>query len=450
MRLLRIHRDGQLGLEDFSKRDKPSYAILSHTWGQGDEEEVSFRDLKDGTAPKKTGYGKITFCAQQAAKDNLTYFWVDACCIDQSNSSELSEAIVSMYDWYEESTRCYVYLSDISLDDDAGAKNREWVSAFKKSRWFTRGWTLQELIAPRSVQFFSREGNLLGEKRDLTQEIHDATGIALEVLDGRKHVFQRSYNERISWMTHRQTQREEDRAYALQGILGIRMIPQYGEKAKYAMHRLLKEYTSVCLHPDDARTKCRKDSKASKSAKFLDITDRHKTNRLLCRSYEPMVLLYTLGGTGQDYVPISLPTVRDTQCFPIRTTRRRFLNDLAYLCDYGVGDDTGVAIALQSFQQRHVMWIAANTPPTRRIIAFAQGVLDTIKKISTTTGVCQNEEDRFVTTCVEFAAPQIREELSSLVRTLQRCITHLQKHNSEQGTHFSQSPLFSPENKKLY
>jgi hypothetical protein len=441
MYLLRIHRNGQLHLEDFSKGDKPPYAILSHTWGQ-DDEEVSFRDLKDGSAQKKAGYGKIAFCAKQAAKDNLAYFWVDTCCIDQSNSSKVSEAIISMYDWYQEATRCYVHMSDVLWKDNSSARNNEWMSAFKKSRWFTRGWTLQELIAPNSVQFFSREGKLLGDKRDLMQEVHDITGIAVEVLDGKKQLFQLDYYKRISWMTHRQTQREEDRAYALQGILGVRMIPQYGEKVEYAMSRLRREFTLNHFHPDDARTKSRKNSKASKSAKTLEITDRHKTMRLLCRSYEPMVLLYTLGGTEQDYVPISLPTVRETQCFPIGIARRKFLDDLAYLCDYGVGNDTGVAIALQSLPQRHILWIASNTPPTRRIIAFARRVLDTIKRTSITDGVCRGEEERFVTTCVEFAAPQIREEISSLVQSSQRCIIYLQRHNFKQSMYSSQIQSF--------
>jgi hypothetical protein len=347
-----------------------------------------------------------------------------------------------MYDWYQEATRCYVHMSDVLWKDNSSARNNEWMSAFKKSRWFTRGWTLQELIAPNSVQFFSREGKLLGDKRDLMQEVHDITGIAVEVLDGKKQPFQLDYYKKISWMTHRQTQREEDRAYALQGILGVRMIPQYGEKVEYAMRRLQREFTLNHFHPDDARTKSRKNSKASKSAKTLEITDRHKTMRLLCRSYEPMVLLYTLGGTEQDYVPISLPTVRETQCFPIGIARRKFLDDLAYLCDYGVGNDTGVAIALQSLPQRHILWIASNTPPTRRIIAFARRILDTIKRTSITDGVCRGEEERFVTTCVEFAAPQIREEISSLVRSSQRCIIYLQRHNVKQGMYSSQIQSF--------
>lgn len=438
MYLLRTHRNGQLDLEDFSKRDKPPYAILSHTWGKADE-EVSFQDLKDGNARKRAGYAKITFCAKQAAKDNLAYFWVDTCCIDQSNSSQLSEAIISMYNWYEEAAKCYVYMSDVPWEDNAGVRTNDWMSAFKKSRWFTRGWTLQELIAPRSVQFFSREGKLLGDKRNMIEEVHDVTGIVLEVLDGRKQPFQLSYQRRISWMSHRETEREEDRAYALQGILGVNMVPQYGEKVEYAMHRLRREFTSIRLHPNNARTKSHKNSKASKSAKVSETTDRHKTVRLLCRSYEPMVLLYTLGGTEQDYVPISLPTVRETQCFPIGTTRRRFLDDLAYVCDYGAGNDTGVAIALQSLPQRCVLWIASNTPPTRHIVAFARRVLDTIQKISNTASVCQGEKERFITTCVEFAAPQIREEMSSLVQASRRCITYLQENNIKQGISFSQN-----------
>ncbi|KAL1844650.1 hypothetical protein VTK73DRAFT_2097 [Phialemonium thermophilum] len=152
MRLLE-HRDGQFQLNIYNRvSDLPPYAILSHTWGP-DTEEVSFRDLVEHTGTHKAGYRKLTFCAEQAKRDGLRYFWVDTCCIDKTNSTELATAINSMFRWYRDAARCYVYLSDLSI---AGAPCDQgsappWKSAFRKHRWFTRGWTLQELLAPASV-----------------------------------------------------------------------------------------------------------------------------------------------------------------------------------------------------------------------------------------------------------------------------------------------------------
>ena len=159
MRLLQSDSDGNLSLTESFEDDIPEYAILSHRWEAG---EVTFKDLIDGTSKGKAGYGKIQFCGEQARRDELEYFWVDTCCIDKSSSAELSEAINSMFRWYQKAARCYVYLSDVWTGDrkasDASAECT-WESAFRASKWFTRGWTLQELLAPRSVEFFSRERN---------------------------------------------------------------------------------------------------------------------------------------------------------------------------------------------------------------------------------------------------------------------------------------------------
>lgn len=99
MRLLKLREDGEFILVERAGRNIPPYAILSHTWG-ADEEEVSFKDLIEGRGKNKAGYRKLRFCGEQAAKDALHFFWVDTCCIDKSSSSELSEAINSMFRWY--------------------------------------------------------------------------------------------------------------------------------------------------------------------------------------------------------------------------------------------------------------------------------------------------------------------------------------------------------------
>ena len=155
MRLLRVEDDGEFSLVEFVGKNIPRYAVLSHTWG-ADHEEVAFKDIVDGTGKIKAGYSKIRFCGKQAADDGLQFFWVDTCCIDKLSSAELTEAINSMFRWYQGATKCYVYLSDVSVGDDEFS--RRWKPAFKKSKWFTRGWTLQELITLILVEFFSKEG----------------------------------------------------------------------------------------------------------------------------------------------------------------------------------------------------------------------------------------------------------------------------------------------------
>ncbi|KAH7122343.1 hypothetical protein B0J11DRAFT_463994 [Dendryphion nanum] len=230
MRLLRLEDDGEFSLTEYLGNNIPRYAILSHTWG-ADDEEFTFKDLVKGTGKSKVGYSKIQFCAKQAAKDGLQFFWVDTCCIDKSSSTELSEAINSMFHWYHESAKCYVYLPDVLISNDG---------SFQKSRWFTRGWTLQELLAPTSVEFFSAEGERLGDKSSLVQEIHDTTGISIQALQGGP-LPQFSVDERMSWAEGRKTKREEDAAYSLLGIFDVHMSLLYGEGQKKAFIRLRKK-----------------------------------------------------------------------------------------------------------------------------------------------------------------------------------------------------------------
>jgi hypothetical protein len=237
MRLLQCDNNSDLSLTEFFESAIPKYAILSHRWGT---DEVTFKDLADGTSKSKAGYEKIQFCGEQARRDNLQYFWIDTCCIDKSNSTELAEAINSMFRWYQKAARCYVYLSDVSiLKRKASDTSTEctWESAFRASKWFTRGWTLQELLAPRSVEFFSREGNLLGDKGTLEQQIHEITGIPATAL--REYLLpQFDVDERFLWAKSRQTTRGEDKAYSLFGIFDVQMPLLYGEGEVKAFQRL--------------------------------------------------------------------------------------------------------------------------------------------------------------------------------------------------------------------
>jgi hypothetical protein len=242
MRLLKIVSDGEFSLTELIGDNIPPYAILSHTWGEhGDE--VTFKDVVESTGKHKAGYNKVLFCGQQAAKDGLQYFWVDTCCIDKSSSAELSEAINSMFRWYRDATQCYVYLNDVSVSDsfeNTESPQSTWETGFRNSRWFTRGWTLQELIAPVSVIFFSREGERLGDKKSLEAQIHDVTGVDVGVLRGTSPLFLYDVHERMSWAAKRWTTIQEDKAYSLLGIFNIHLPIIYGE-GENAFIRLQEE-----------------------------------------------------------------------------------------------------------------------------------------------------------------------------------------------------------------
>jgi hypothetical protein len=148
MRLLKVDSTGVFSLtEDLADNETLKYAILSHTWNKDNDEEVTFEDLVKETGTGKIGYKKISFCAQQASHDGIQYIWVDTCCINKSNNNinkiiELQHAINSMYRWYQNAAKCYVYLEDVSdLKRDEGGQSyqRPWELSLRKSRWFTRG-----------------------------------------------------------------------------------------------------------------------------------------------------------------------------------------------------------------------------------------------------------------------------------------------------------------------
>jgi hypothetical protein len=234
MRLLQRQSDGSFKLLYRLDPNIPPYAILSHTWG-ADEDEVTFLDLTTGIGTTKAGYRKINFCADQAALDGLEFFWIDTCCIDKSSSAELQEAINSMFRWYRDSAKCYVYLDDVpasSLD-----KNE---LAFQKSRWFTRGWTLQELLAPECVEFFSTEGRPLGSKSSRVLQIAEITRIPTEALQ-KTALSHFSVDQRLAWANGRKTTRPEDMAYSLLGVFDIQMVHLYGEGRDRAFKRLRTE-----------------------------------------------------------------------------------------------------------------------------------------------------------------------------------------------------------------
>ncbi|KAF2835297.1 HET-domain-containing protein [Patellaria atrata CBS 101060] len=310
MRLLRVN-DNKLTPVEFLGTPTHQYAILSHTWGD-DNEEVNFRDLVKNTGKTKAGYKKIQFCGAQAANDGLEFCWVDTCCINKSSDAELSEAINSMFRWYQNAAKCYVYLSDVSTgsSDSNVLSQGEWKLAFQNSRWFRRGWTLQELIAPRSVEFFSVEGNRLGSKSSLIQEIHEITGVPVLALQGSR-LSGFSVGERISWAARRQTKREEDAVYSLLGIFDVHMPLIYGEGRQKALNRLrreIKENISINLpvakgasfdsHMEEHNPKC---LRGTRTELLHHIMEWAKD-----RNSKPIFWLNGMAGTGKSTIARTL------------------------------------------------------------------------------------------------------------------------------------------------
>jgi hypothetical protein len=242
MRLLSLNEHGGLAWKEFRQDEIPPYAILSHTWGT---EEVTFCDLINNNGRSKAGRRKIEFCGEQAARDGLRYFWVDTCCIDKRDNNELTKSINSMFRWYRGATHCYVYLSDVSKSaSDPKMCRSAWEADFRQSRWFTRGWTLQELLAPSSVIFYSSQHARLGNKQSLAGIISETTGIPACALRGRSlDTF--SVEQRMSWAAKRHTTVPEDGAYCLLGIFNIFMPLIPGEGKSSAMKRLKREIKDV-------------------------------------------------------------------------------------------------------------------------------------------------------------------------------------------------------------
>ncbi|KAI9769750.1 MAG: hypothetical protein M1839_003596 [Geoglossum umbratile] len=284
MRLLRLEGDGEFSLtKDLVGDDTiPLYAILSHTWG-AESEEVTFEDLTNGTGKDKPGYKKIWFCGEQARQDGLQYFWVDTCCINKANYTELSQAINSMFRWYRNATRCYVYLSDVSsptFETNEKFNSQPWESDFQKSRWFERGWTLQELLAPSSVEFFSQEHKRLGDKRSLKQQVYEITGIPDSVLQGAS-LSRFSVDERLSWTKSRQTKLEEDKVYSLLGIFDVHIPLIYGEGRESAFKRLQEEIDKPLKGLLQQQASVQMEKEDRECVQHLRLTDpRHDKNRI--------------------------------------------------------------------------------------------------------------------------------------------------------------------------
>ncbi|CBX98726.1 hypothetical protein LEMA_P079650.1 [Plenodomus lingam JN3] len=286
--VMRLIDTRTLELQWFNDDAMPEYAILSHTWGP---EEITYQEMiwinraralttrtRDSTASfnsqddqtalifaaielmirgssasslgssaeedlmHRAGYNKIVHAAREARMLGFGYIWCDVCCIDKSSSAELQEAINSMYRWYRDAAVCIVYLEDVKRPDRGNNDSASAIAraAFQTCRWVKRGWTLQELIAPAICRFYFQDWTLMGEKVEYLNELYEATGIPVYVLEERRSVSEVSVAERMSWAAGRESTRLEDTAYSLLGIFDIHMPLLYGEGEK-AFLRLQEE-----------------------------------------------------------------------------------------------------------------------------------------------------------------------------------------------------------------
>lgn len=229
---MRLLKTDTIEIQTFEYGDVPPYAILSHRWSK---DELTYQDLEAGTktADWKEGFKKVRQCCSKAKADGFDYVWIDTCCIDKTSSAELSEAINSMFLWYHQAERCYAHLADVPSK-----------STFKESEWFTRGWTLQELLAPSDIYFIDENWHDIGTKRSQQQNISECTGIPINILCGDDDLDTASIAQRMSWASKRRTQRLEDRAYCLMGLFGIHMPLIYGE-GEQAFLRLQEEIMRI-------------------------------------------------------------------------------------------------------------------------------------------------------------------------------------------------------------
>jgi hypothetical protein len=227
-------------LLDHSVEQIPPFAILPHRWG---DDEVSYRDyVKRRVTTGIDFQNSIDFCNFAKSQPKAyEWVWVDSCCIDKRSSSELTEAINSVYTWYKKATVCYAYMRDFKI---AEKRKRDELHGFQQNEWFTRGWTLQELLAPSRVAFYDKDWKIVGTKTSLVTQTRQASGIPEPFLTGQRHPREASVAMRMSWICRRTTTRPEDIAYCILGLFKVNMPLLYGEGEK-AFMRLQQEITKA-------------------------------------------------------------------------------------------------------------------------------------------------------------------------------------------------------------
>ena len=231
MRLL--NRD-TLQLESFQDEPYPAYAILSHRWC---DTEMTLRGLQEGKAHlQEGGYKKMMLTCAQAELDGLDYIWIDTFCIDKESSAELSESINSMFAWYKKAKVCYAFMADVTAGENCQKSEQ-----FDRSEWFERGWTLQELIAPKEVAFYDKNWVYIGTRSSLSSRLSRITQIDEGILTGLTELRYVSIAKRMSWASNRKTTRKEDIAYCLSGLFDVHLATLYGEGSEKAFRRLQEE-----------------------------------------------------------------------------------------------------------------------------------------------------------------------------------------------------------------
>ncbi|KAH8884373.1 HET-domain-containing protein, partial [Thozetella sp. PMI_491] len=258
---MRLLHTSTLELTTF-QRECPPYAILSHTWEANEPPFEIFlpkpRWLRRLSLLGKRKYPKVIGACALARSKGYEWVWIDTCCIDKSSSAELSEAINSMFKWYQKARVCYAYLVDIphvprqSPDSSQVTLTDEAASALAGARWFTRGWTLQELIAPSEVEFYDAAWSLVGTKSSLAPTLEEITGIPAGMFSNawrslcagglaQQSLHLASVAQRLSWAAGRETTRAEDMAYCLMGLFDVNLPLLYGEGLAKAFTRLQAE-----------------------------------------------------------------------------------------------------------------------------------------------------------------------------------------------------------------
>jgi hypothetical protein len=258
-------------LQSFTDVTRPLYAILSHTW---EDDEVTFQDMRTADlscAKSKSGYQKIAATCLRASEEGLQWAWVDTCCIDKTNNAEFSEAINPMFRWYNEAEMCYAYLADVTREptnEPSITDESSFLDGTSKPRWFSRGWTLQELIAPTTVHFYNREWQFMISRHQASRFLAHLTSIDEAILRWssptedtevqtektsstaatraqlRASLDNLSAAQRLSWAASRNTTRVEDRAYSLLGIFDI-SLPLICGEGKSAFVRVQQEILGV-------------------------------------------------------------------------------------------------------------------------------------------------------------------------------------------------------------
>ncbi|KAI6111557.1 hypothetical protein EDD16DRAFT_1835908 [Pisolithus croceorrhizus] len=234
MYLLNAHTEQ---LEDI--HGKRPYAILSHAWAVGERDY--FQKIGTKSVRTEPGYEKVQMCCRLARQDGLDYVWIDNCCADANSRSTRSEVRISAYAWFQQAQVCYTYLGDV----DGNENPRETHSQFRRSKWFGRSWTLQELLAPKHVFFFAKDWTMIGTKADLVDIVSKVTGIHKDALEYPERIPCFSIATRMSWARGRTSTKDEDRVYALMGLFDVNLPVVYGEGETKTFLKLQNEIMKV-------------------------------------------------------------------------------------------------------------------------------------------------------------------------------------------------------------